>query len=213
MKKYMIPLVILVIAGLVTVMMLTRAQTRPENLDDKTARELLDWYGRMLEGIDGQKAGLPSAAELKGASLANPRQVRNVPLDRLKALDSVAGSIGSIMTAGPTTFYEVRGANGALLALMEVGSKDGKYSAASFGHRSMAEAISRAGANNPGGEIVRIQALRLDFVMGTGPDGLAVYTALQDVPELGLRPGASFTDKQLLQIVQPFARRINGLPL
>jgi len=212
MKKYMIPLMLLVVAGLVTVMLLTKAQTRPDNLDPKTARELLDNYARMLEGMDVQKTGLPSAAELKEATLANPRNVMLVPLDKLKALDSISGSIGSIMTPGATTFYEVRGANGATLALMEVAMKEGKYMAASFGHRPMADAIGRAGANNPAGDLVRVQALRLDFLANTA-GGIVTYAALQDVPEFGIRQGATFTDKQLLQVVQPFARRYNGLPL
>lgn len=212
MKKYMIPLTILIVAGLVTLMMLTKAQTRQDELDPKTARELLDNYARMMEGIDVRKAGLPSADELKSATLAHPRHVMLVPLDKLKALDSTFGAIGSILTPGVTTFYEVRGANGAVLALMEVAFHDGKYSAVSFGHRAMADAVSRNGANNPSGDLIRLQALRLDFLY-SNTGGLVTYTALQDVPEFGMRQGASFTDKQLLHIVQPFARRYNGLPL
>jgi hypothetical protein len=208
MKRTLIPLTILVIAGLVTLMLLTKAQNRQGDLDPKRARELLDNYAKMLEGVNTQKAGLPSAADLRGATLANPRQVALVPLDKLKALDS-AGSIGSILMPGTTTYYEVRGANGAVLALMEVGSKDGKYVAASFGHRAMAEAIARNGANNPSGNIVRIQALHLDF-LATSDGG---FVALQDVPDFGIRQGAAFSDRELLQLVQPFARKYNGLPL
>src|SRR4051812_3116863 len=111
MKKYMIPLTILIIAGLVTLMLLTKAQTRPDNMDPKTARELLDNYAKMLEGINTEKTGMPGAADVRAATLVNPRQVRVVPLDRLKALDS-NGSIGSIMVQGATTFYEVRSASG-----------------------------------------------------------------------------------------------------
>lgn len=212
MKKYMLPLTILVIAGLVTMMLLTRAQDRKGDLDQQTARELLDNYAKMLEGMNTEKAGLPSAADLKAATIVNPHQVMIVPLDKLKALDSANGSIGSILTQGATTFYEVRGANGNVLALMEVGSKDGKYQAVSFGHKAMVDAISRAGANNPQGNLIRIQALRLDF-LASNAGGAMTYTALQDVPEFGIRQGAAFADKQLLQVVQPFARRYNGLPL
>ena len=212
MKKYMIPLTILIVAGLVTLMLLTTAQTREDNLDPKTARELLDNYAKMLEGMTTGKAGLPTPEELRTATLVNPRHTMLAPLDKLKELDSSTGSIGSILQLGPSTFYEVRGANGNVLALMEIGMKDGKHTALSFGHRAMAEAIARNGANNPTGDIVRIQALHLDFLSGNA-GGIVMYTALQDVPEFGLRQGASLSDKDLLKTVQPFARRYNGLPL
>ena len=73
----------------------------------------------------------------------------------------------------------------------------------------MAQAIARNGANNPSGNIVRIQALRLDFLATS--DGN--FTALQDVPDFGIRAGETMSDRDLLQRVQPFARRYNGLPL
>jgi hypothetical protein len=212
MRKYIFPIAAFVVVACVTMILLTKAQTRPEALDPKTARELLDGYAKMLEGTDMSKAGLPSAEALKTATLANPRHVLLAPLDKLRALDSVNGSIGSILNSGPTTFYEVRSANGAVLALMEVGMKDGKYMAASFGHKAMAEAIASVGANNPTGDLVRIQALHLDF-LANNSGGIATYMALQNVPEFGIRQGASFTDKDLIRILQPFARQYNGFPL
>src|ERR1043165_6374954 len=121
MKKYMLPLTILLIAGMVTFIMLTKAQNHQDSLDPKTARELLDNYAKMMEGINTEKAGLPSAADLKTATLANPHRVMLVPLDKLKALDS-NGSIAAITSQGASSFYEVRGASGAILGLMEVTS-------------------------------------------------------------------------------------------
>ena len=212
MKKYIFPISAFLVVACVT-MMLLKAQTRPDDtLDQKTARELLDGYAKMLEGTDLAKTGLPSAEALKTSTLVNPRRVLLAPLDKLRALDSANGSIGSILNAGPTTFYEVRGADGAVLALMEVGMKDGKYMAASFGHKAMAEAIASVGANNPTGELVRVQALHLDF-LASNSGGIAVYMALQNVPEFGIRQGASFSDKELLRRLQPFARQYNGFPL
>lgn len=212
MKKYILPVTAFVVVAFATMYLLTKAQTRPETMDQKTARELLDGYAKMLEGVDHAKMGLPSAEALKSATLVNPRHVLLAPLDKLRALDSAKASIGSILNAGPTTFYEVRGADGSILALMEIGMKDGKPVPASFGHKAMAEAIARYGADNPKGDIVRIQALHLDF-LNNNIGNLATYTALQDVPEFGLRAGALFTDKELLRRVQPFAREYNGFPL
>ena len=211
MKKYMLPLTILLIAGMVTLIMLTRAQNRNGDLDPKSGRELLDNYAKMLEGMNTAKTGLPSAADLKTATLVNPHQVKTVPLDKLKALDS-NGSIASITMQGASTFYEVRAANGAVLALMEVVNKDGKNMAASFGHKAMADAIGKLGANMPSADLVRIQALHLDF-LASNANGVMTYTALQTVPEFGLRAGATMPDKELLRIVSPFARKYNGLPL
>lgn len=212
MKKYILPITAFVVVAFATMFLLTKAQTRPESMDQKTARELLDGYAKLLDGMDLAKTGLPSAAALRSATLVNPRHVLLAPLDKLRALDSVSGTIGSILNAGPTTFYEVRGADGAVLALMEVGMKDGKAMAVSFGHKAMAEAIARQDANNPNGDLVRIQALHLDF-LANDMGGLAMYTALQDVPEFGLRAGSSFSDKDLLRRLQPFARQYNGFPL
>src|SRR6478609_6617077 len=115
MKKYLLPITAFVVVAFATMFLLTKAQTRPESMDDKTARELLDGYAKLLEGTDLTKTGLPSAEALRSAKLMNPRHVLLAPLDKLRALDSANGSLGSILNAGPTTFYEVRAADGAVL--------------------------------------------------------------------------------------------------
>jgi hypothetical protein len=211
MKRIIFPVAILAVAAVVTFFLIAQAQTRPDELDAKTQRELLDGYVKMVGTINAEKTGLPTAAQLEKATLVNPRHVLLVPLDRLKALDSTQ-SLTSIMSTGPSIFYEVRDAAGATIAMMEVVNKDGKYSAASFGRKAMAQAIARNGANNPTGNIVRIQALHMDFLAnGDGPN--MTFTALQDIPDFDIRQGATYGSRELLARVLPFVKSYNGLPL
>jgi len=211
MKKYILALTLFLLAGGLSMLVLTRAQNRSDAMDPKTGKELLDSYAKMMENVSGERTGLPSATDIQSASLSNPHAVINVPLDKLKGLDS-NGSLGAIGSPGTTTFYEVRGSQGNILALMEVGSKDGKYVAASFGHRAMAEAIGRSTAKNSDTKLFRIPALHLDF-LSTNNNGAFTYTALQTVPDFGIQEGNIFSDKDLLRRVLPFAKRYNGLPL
>ncbi|MBS1616590.1 MAG: hypothetical protein JST06_10795 [Bacteroidetes bacterium] len=211
MKRIILPVVILALVAVATFFIISKAQTRPDELDAKTQRELLDGYAKMMGNINTEKTGLPTAAQLEQASLVNPRHVLLVPLDKLKALDSTQ-LLPKIMSAGPSIFYEVRDAKGTIIAMMEVVSKDGKYSAASFGRKAMAQAIARQGANNPTGNIVRIQALHMDFLEnGTGDN--MTFTALQDIPDFDIRQGATYGSRELLSRVLPFVKSYNELPL
>ncbi len=211
MKRFILPVVILALITVATFFIISKAQTRPDELDAKTQRELLDGYAKMMGSINAEKAGLPSSAELEKATLANPRHVLLVPLDKLKAMDSTQ-NLANITTAGPSIYYEVRNANGAVLAMMEVVSNDGKYRAVSFGNKSMAESIARNGAKNPAGNILRIQALHMDF-LSNGVGTAMTYTALQDIPDFDIRQGATYSNGELLTRVLPFVKRYNELPL
>jgi len=211
MKRIILPVAILAVVAVVTIILISKAQTRPDEIDAKTQHELLSGYAQMMGSVNAEKTGLPTAAQLEKATLVNPRHVLLVPLDKMKALDSTQ-PLTSIMTTGPSVFYEVRDANGGTLAMMEIVNKDGKYNAVSFGQRAMAQAIARNGANNPMGNIVRIQALHMDF-LGNGDGPTMTFTALQDIPDFDIKQGATYGSKELLARVLPFVKSYNGLPL
>lgn len=163
--------------------------------------------------------GMPTTAQMKGATLGEPLSVKMVQLDELKGYKASSNSAPEALLHDlQTLVYPVKVAGG-LHGEMVVGKSGGAWSARSFagpshlqGVENIRMAITRsAGIPASAMMLVRVPALNIEFVGYRDAAGLKL-APLHNVPSAGLVAGQLLPAQRVFELLVPLAVRHNGLP-
>ena len=178
---------------------------------DDAARDAVGTLSRLVTSENFRALGFESVDEAKGATLQAPLQIRNVPLDALKAYKPGA-SVENMLAAPVETLYPVAVGGNDLWASPSPGGRTGLHPARS--EVTIARRLShyRQSGDGAGEFVVRIPAMNLSFLGRIARAGLVLVPVVAD-PALGWKEGEVLPAARVFGQLAPLAERFGDAPI
>jgi hypothetical protein len=179
---------------------------------DDAARDAVGTLSRLVTSENFRALGFESVDEAKGATLQPPLQIRNVPLDALKAYKPGA-SVEQLLAEPVETFYPVA-VGGNVRTGVTISKRPDGFAPSAFGAYDLARRLSRyrQGGDGPGEFVVRIPAMNFSFLGRNTGGGLVLVPVVAD-PALGWKEGETLPAARVFGQLAPLAERFGDAPI